>query len=80
MFDRENEQRIWNLIRPEMDQRNTGINDKIFYGTDDIPYGSVYAIGFNMIKSFKRNNPEVNDEELIDMSPEEILRLSKYDD
>ena len=80
MFDRENEQRIWNLIRPEMDQRNTGINDKIFYGTDDIPYGSVYAIGFNMIKSFKRNNPGINDEELIDMSPEEILRLSKYDD
>ena len=74
------EKRVWNLIKPEMNERNTNINDKIFYGAKDIPYGSVYAIGFNIIKSFKANNPEITHTELIDMSPQEILYLSKYDD
>jgi len=69
MLDEKNEKRIWNLIKPEMNQRNTNMNDKIFYGTEDIPYGSVYAIGSNIIESFKKNNPEINDAELIDMSP-----------
>lgn len=45
-----------------------------------IPVGSVYAIGLNIIVSFKANNHEITDTELIDMSPEEILYLSKYND
>lgn len=80
MLDEKNEKRIWNLIKPEMNQRNTNMNDKIFYGTEDIPYGSVYAIGSNIIELFKKNNPEINDAEIIDMSPKEILYLSKYDE
>ena len=67
------------MIEPEMNKRNTGINDKIYYGTKDIPPGSVYSIGYNIIKSFKQNNPDIDDAELIDMSPEKILLLSKYD-
>ena len=74
------EKRVWNLIKSEMNERNTTINDKIFYGARDIPVGSVYTIGFNIISSFKANNPEITDTELIDMSPKEILYLSKYDD
>ena len=80
MFDSENENRIWNMIKPNMNQRNTDINDKIFYGSKEIPYGSVYAIGYSILKSFKENNPNIHDAELIDMSPEEILYLSKYDE
>lgn len=80
MLDKKNEKRIWNLIKPEMNQRNTNMNDKIFYGTEFIPYGSVYTIGSNIIELFKKNNPETNDAELIDMSPKEILYLSKYDE
>jgi len=55
------------------------MNDKMMYGTEDIPYGSVYAIGFNIIESFKANNPKINDKELIDISPKQIFLLSKYD-
>ena len=79
-LDKNIEKRVWNLIKPELDKRNSTINDKIYYGTKDIPYGSVYAIGFNIIKSFKANNPGIIDAELIDMSPEKILLLSKYDE
>jgi uncharacterized protein YjaZ len=78
-LDKNIEKRVWNLIKPEMNKRNTTINDKIYYGTKDIPIGSVYSIGFNIIKLFKINNPKISDAELIDMSPEKILYLSKYD-
>lgn len=79
-LDKETEKRVWNLIKPELNNRSTGINDQLFYGTKDIPLGSVYSIGYNIINSFKQNNPEIDDAELIDMSPKEILNLSKYDE
>ncbi|MBS4034275.1 MAG: hypothetical protein KGZ85_07425 [Ignavibacterium sp.] len=80
MLDNENENRIWNIIKPKMNQRNTDINEKIFYGSKEIPYGSVYAIGYSILKLFKANNPNIDDAEIIDMPPEEILYLSKYDE
>ena len=79
MFASENESRIWNLIKPNLNQRNTDMNDKIFYGTKEIPYGSVYAIGYSILKLFKENNPGITYLEIIDISPEKILHLSKYD-
>ena len=79
MLDEKNEKRIWDLIKPVMNHRNTKTNDKIYYGTKDIPFGSVYAIGFSILKSFKKNNPGITDLEIMDMSPEEVLYLSKYD-
>jgi len=54
-------------------------NDKIFYGTNEIPYGSVYAIGYSIVESFKKNNPEIKDDELINISPERILLSSNFD-
>jgi len=74
------EKRIWNLIRPEMNKRNSEISDNIMFGTKEIPYGSVYTIGFNIIESFKNNNPKIDDRELMDLTPEHILLLSKYDE
>jgi uncharacterized protein YjaZ len=59
------ENRVWNLIKPEMYVRNSGLNDKMMSGTNEIPTGSVYSIGFNIIESFKINNPQISDKELI---------------
>lgn len=78
ILDEESMLRIWNLIKPEMNKIDTDMNDKIMYGTKDIPYGSVYAIGFKIVESFKKNNPLVNDQELIDIAPTKILLQSKY--
>ena len=80
MLDEKTELRIWNLIKPEMNKIDADINNKIMYGTKDIPYGSVYAIGFKIVESFKKNNPLINDRELIDISPKEILLQSKYEE
>ena len=78
-LDGQNEKRIWNLVKPEMNNRDSNFNDKIYYGTKEIPYGSVYAIGFNIIKSFKANNPDISAAELMDMPADKVLYLSKYD-
>jgi uncharacterized protein YjaZ len=77
----ENQERtIWSLIKPQLNMRNSSMNEHKMYGTEEIPYGSVYAIEFNIIKSFKTHNPKINDNELIDLTPAQILLLSKYDD
>ena len=74
------EKRIWDSIKPELNKRNSEMNDKMMYGTEDIPYGSVYSIGFNIIESFKKNNSQISDKELLDMTPEQIMLVSKYDE
>jgi len=79
-LDKDREERVWALIKFEMHTRDSELNDKLMSGTHDIPTGSVYSIGYNIIESFKINNPQITDRELIDMSPDQILLLSKYDE
>lgn len=70
------EKRIWNLIKPILNNRKSTATENLYYGTNEIPFGSVYAIGYSIVESFKKNNPELKDNELIDISPEQILLLS----
>jgi uncharacterized protein YjaZ len=79
-LNEEQEKRIWKSIKPELHIRDSELNDKIMSGTKDIPTGSGYSIGFSIIKSFKAKNPQIGDKELIDMTPNQILLLSKYDE
>jgi uncharacterized protein YjaZ len=74
------ENTVWNLLKPELRKENSFMNDQLMSGADNIPTGSVYSIGFNIIESFKSNNPHISDLELIDMNPEQVLMLSKYED
>ncbi|MFC2103555.1 DUF2268 domain-containing putative Zn-dependent protease [Bacteroidota bacterium] len=80
MLTENQEKKIWNLIKPELNNRKSDMNDNMMIGTDEIPVCSGYTIGYNIIKSFKMNNPQINDRELIDITPEQILLLSKYDE
>ena len=78
-LSKEQEKRLWKIIKPELHFRDSKFHDKIMSGTKDIPTGSGYSLGFSIIKSFKINNASISDKELIDMTPEEILTLSNYD-
>jgi len=80
MLTENEEKRIWTLIKPELNKRKSKMNDNMMYGTKEIPYGSGYTIGFSIIELFKKNNPKIDDKELIDITPEQILLLSKYDE
>ena len=50
------------------------------FGTDEIPFGSGYNIGFNIVKLFKEKNTALSTLDLIDMNPKEILEHSGYED
>ena len=79
MLTGDQEKTIWNLIKPELNKRNSEMNDKMMIGTNEIPVCSGYTIGFSIIETFKKNNPTITDKELIDISAEQILFLSKYE-
>lgn len=72
-LSKEQENKVWGLLKSELHVRNSHLNDKMMSGANDIPTGSVYSIGFSIIESFKKNNPQIDDNELIDMTPEQIL-------
>ncbi len=78
MISREQEKRVWKLIELEILMKGHDRINKVMWGDKDIPVGSGYAIGFNIVESFKKNNPEYSDKEIIDLRPEEILKMSKY--
>lgn len=75
---REQEDFVWNLIKTDIDKKGTKRLLNVMYGNDDIPFGSGYAIGYGILKSFKDNNPKYTDLEIIDMKPRKILELSGY--
>jgi len=78
-LNKEQQKRVWRRIKPELNVRNSEFNDKMMNGTNEIPTGSVYSIGFSVVESFKKNNLQIDDKELIDMAPKQILLLSEYD-
>jgi uncharacterized protein YjaZ len=55
MINKEQEKKVWNEIEPEIFQRGHEIINKVMFGNQDIPFGSGYTIGFNIVKSFKQN-------------------------
>jgi uncharacterized protein YjaZ len=79
MINGDQERKVWKLIRPEILLKGHDRINKVMWGDKDIPVGSGYTIGFNIVKSFKKNNPGYSDRKIIDLKPEEIFQMSKYD-
>ncbi len=78
MINSEQEKIVWNKIEGDIFKRGPEIINKVMFGNQDIPFGSGYTIGFNILKSFKKNNPEYTDKTILDLNPEEILKMSSY--
>ena len=73
------EKHVWNLIKNEIFEKGHSRINKVMFGTDDIPFGSGYTIGYNIVKSFKKNNPNYSELDIIDMNPKKIFELSGYE-
>jgi uncharacterized protein YjaZ len=78
MINREQERFVWKKIEPELFERGRGKINAVLLADPEIPAGSVYTIGFNIIRSFKQENPKYTDREIIDLKPEDIFKMSKY--
>jgi uncharacterized protein YjaZ len=74
----EQETYVWDLIKPELNEKGSERIIKVMYGTEKIPFGSGYAIGYGILKAFKENNPSYTDLRIIDLEPSKILELSRY--
>jgi hypothetical protein len=53
---------------------------KMIIGDSDIPFLSLYSMGYCIMQEFLKNNSKVSLLEWTDMKPVEILSKSKYDE
>ena len=77
---REQETEVWELIKNEIFGKGHDRINGVMFGTDKIPFGSGYNIGFNIVRLFKERNPATNTLDLMDMNPNEIFERSGYED
>jgi len=78
MINREQESMVWNKIQGEIFQRGPDRINKVMFGTNDIPFGSGYTIGFNIVQSYRLNHLGVSDKAMIDLSADELFKQSHY--
>jgi uncharacterized protein YjaZ len=78
ILNKEQERSVWDKIKNDIRARGHERIDKVMFGSDDIPPGSGYTIGYNIVASFKRNTPGLSDKDVLAMDPEEILAKSRY--
>lgn len=77
---KDQESEIWGLIKDEIFEKGHDRINKVMFGTDKIPFGSGYNIGFNIVNLFKEKNTALVTLDLIDMNPKEIFEHSGYED
>ena len=73
------EKHVWSIIKNEIFEKGHSRINEVMYGTDDIPFGSGYTIGYDIVRSFKKNNQNYSDLDIIDMNPKKIFELSGYE-
>ena len=77
-IDQESE--IWRLIKSEIFEKGHDRINKVMFGSDNIPFGSGYNIGFNIVRLYKEKYPSSLTKDLMDMNPNEIFERSGYAD
>jgi uncharacterized protein YjaZ len=80
LLDREEEHRVWQIMRHSLHSKDEQIILKMFTGDKEIPFLSVYSMGYRIMQEFFSNNPNVSLLEWTDMNVEEILSKSKYEE
>lgn len=77
---KDQEAEIWEGIKNEIFEKGHDRINKVMFGADNIPFGSGYNIGFNIVSLYKEKNPAALTQDLIDMDPKEIFEHSGYED
>jgi len=80
ILTKDQESQVWGLIKNEIFDKGHDRINKVMFGTDKIPFGSGYNIGFNIVKLFKEKNPASLTQDLIDMDPKDIFEQGGYAD
>jgi uncharacterized protein YjaZ len=80
LLDREKEHSVWQHMKNVLHSKDEQLILKMFIGDKQIPFLSVYSIGYRIMQEYLKNNPEVSSMEWTDMKPDEILSKSKYEE
>jgi uncharacterized protein YjaZ len=65
-------------IKKQIIDDNMVMSEEIFYGTANYPLWAGYAIGYNIVRSFIKNHPDVTWETMFEMSFVQILNGSDF--
>jgi len=76
--DLKNEYSVWQQMSQVLHSKDEQTIMKMFVGNEEIPFLSVYSMGYKIMHEFLKNNPEVSLMEWTDMEPGEFLSKSKY--
>lgn len=79
-LSKDQESEIWEQIKNEIFEKGHDRINKVMFGTDNIPFGSGYNIGFNIVRLYNEKNKSSMTQNLIDMDPKEIFERSEYED
>jgi uncharacterized protein YjaZ len=79
ILTKDQESEIWSLIKSEIFEKGHDRINKVMFGTENIPFGSGYNIGFNIVRLFKEKNANIPTMDLLDMDPNELFKYSGYD-
>ena len=80
---------VWNEIKPNLETGDMNYITKVMFGGyietpegyKKIPYPCCgYAIGYNIVQEFIKNNPEVTIDEWTDMKAIDILEKSRWEE
>ena len=80
LIEGDKEHRAWKQMKHVLHSRDEQLIQKMFIGDKEMPFLSVYSIGFKIMQEFIKNNPEISVMEWTDMEPDEILSKSSYED
>ncbi len=78
ILNKEQEQSVWEKIKNDIHKHGHEKINRVMFGSEGIPPGSGYTIGYNIVASFKRNTPGLSDRDMLEMDPEKILAESGY--
>jgi uncharacterized protein YjaZ len=75
-------QLVWKYVKPSLNEYNETIYDELFGGSPSrgIPKWANYRIGYNIMESFLKENPNTSIREWTEMPVEEILKRSKFEE
>lgn len=77
-LNKESAKKIFSKIKKFLNSKNTKLYYSLFFGNKEYPIWAGYSLGYQIIKSFLENNPNLGWPKIIRLSPKQILENSNF--
>ncbi len=80
LYSSDDEENYWSQIQDSLsrDAYNPQFNQTVMFGGNGFPANFGYALGFEIVQDFLKNNPDVTVGEWTALSPEELFEKSRF--